>query len=85
MLSFFRRLALDKKSLTEEMNDLDRRLHREKKERESKSSKVRHLEAELRETRSHISQKAEIGKLLGSLPGYIQLYIRDMTLKRHSE
>lgn len=57
-----RRLAQNKKHMSEEMNDLERKLHKEKKEKEVKSNKFRQLEAELREVRSEETHKSEISK-----------------------
>ena len=59
---FFRRLAQNKKQMAEEMNDLEKKLHKERKDREAKVAKVRQLETELREIKSDVGQKSEIGK-----------------------
>ena len=44
------------------MNDLEKKLHKERKDREAKVAKVRQLETELREIKSDVGQKSEIGK-----------------------
>ena len=48
--------------MAEEMNDLEKKLHKERKDREAKVAKVRQLETELREIKSDVGQKSEIGK-----------------------
>ena len=70
--SVLRRLAQNKKQMSEEMNDLEKKLHKEKKDKETKSSKMRQIETELRESKSEMSQKGEMSELFVNAPDYLK-------------
>ena len=61
-----RELAREKKHLTEEVNDLERRLHQERRDADTASDQSQKLESEIRELRAHLNEKIEQGKQRGS-------------------